>query len=131
MGRALQNKQDTMGGRWVEASRQELAQARMEDIKAIWEATHGFSVLHRSREAGQMALEVGKDEFDWEFGWAKLNQIKSFTEGEFAAEIEEQERRLYGEYSESEEEHGVGDSEEDDLEEDNGGEGDEEGEGGD
>ena len=118
---ALRDNPNRVELSWVDNIRPGLAEARLEDIKDIWEATEGgFRVVP---VLGPASLLIQKDKFDWE----RVNQILAMSEDEFAAETEEQQRSLIQSESESdeeiesesEEEHDSGDGE-DDLGEGNG-----------
>ena len=88
----------------------EMAEAREEDIKEVWDALDGgFMVLQVPQVATVGKLYVKKDKFDWEAGCARLNQIFAMSEDELAAEMEEQWKEYGITDSESgEEEHGGG-----------------------
>ena len=113
LARTLRDNPNRVELSWVDATRPGLAEARLEDIKDIWEATEGgFRVVP---VLGPASLLIQKDKFDWE----RVNQILAMSEDEFAAEIEEQsesesesEEESESE-SESEEEHDSGDGEDD------------------
>ena len=137
LARALREKPGAVKLGRVRISRQGLAEARIEDIQDILDATDdGFWV---SPVSGFKFLRVGKDKFDRESFGPGLNQIFAYTEEEFMAVVDaewavleaEEESSYYSstsgedgdsESGEEEEEHDGGEdgSEDEDLGEEGG-----------
>ena len=99
LARALRDKPESVKLGWVRSSRQGWAEARMEDVKDIWDAIdvsytlsnayRGFRIKHSDR-IWQMGIECGKN--DWESACIRLNQILAMTEDEFNAKIDRRSR---------------------------------------
>ena len=84
LARALRDKPDPVKLCLVTIPRQGLVEARMEDLKDIYNvSSSGFQVLpHDDWEGYTLLVE---DEPDWESAWTRLNQIYAMTEDEFTA----------------------------------------------
>ena len=126
LARALQIKPNVVVEAWVSASRQGFAEARKEDIKAIWDnqGIEGGFVFF-SAKAGKdhfLAILPANYEYDWAHAWTRLKQILDMTEEEFNAEIEEVVRRMRDGDEEEEHEEGDAGGEEDGEDDDLGGE---------
>ena len=124
LAKALRNKPGVLKLDEIEVLRQGLAEAKMEDIKDIWDATDRCFIVY-SLEMGRWAigqLRLGKDEFDRESVWTRLNQILAYTEDEFEFETGYEEEYGDSESGEEEEEHDSGEdvSDDEDLEEEGG-----------
>ena len=92
LGRAMKDnpEPDAVKLGSIHASRHVFAEARIEDLKDIWNAIDNGFFVYSLDMTGYDYLRVGKDVFDWESGWARLNQIIAFTEDEFLAEMQDQ-----------------------------------------
>ena len=117
LARALQIKSDVVVELCVSASRQGFAEARKEDIKAIWDnqGIEGGFVVFNAKVGEDHSLNVfpGNYEYDWARAWTRLKQILDMTEEEFSAEIEKEVKRIGGGDAEEEHEEGDADGEED------------------
>ena len=115
LARALQTKPNVVVEECVSASRQVFAEARKEDLKAIWDnqgIEGGFVVFNRDHS---LAVLPSNYDYDWACAWPRLKQILDLTEEEFNAEIEEELRRMR---DGDEDEEGDADGEEDGQDED-------------
>ena len=85
LARALRDKPDPVKLCLVTISRQGLVEARMEDLKDIYNvSSSGFQVLPLDDWEG-FTLVVDENEPDWESAWTRLNEISAMTEDEFTA----------------------------------------------
>ena len=118
LANALQTEPNVVVEVCVSASRQGFAEARKEDIKAIWDnqGIEGGFVVFNAKVGEDHSLNVfpGNYEYDWARAWTRLKQILDMSEEEFSAEIEKEVMmRMGGGDAEEEHEEGEADGEED------------------
>ena len=100
LARAVREKPGEVKLGEVEVSRQRLAEARMEDIKDVWDAIdRGFRVyslkFSHFNAQGCHDLWVDKFEFERESVGTRLSQILAYTENEFKAEAGAEDESSY------------------------------------